>query len=127
MQRARDTRAVVLAKLTDSVSDILEVVLFHLHALQANCALHKARFRHASEIEDYLQQLIQVGLLLQPLADSRRQHFQHRVQVVGKTLLRLSRRSDRRLDFRSLWHRYAQLYLVRNPARCRRVYSTLWR
>ncbi len=83
VQRALDAGAVVGVELARAVVHVVDLGPRHLDLAQSDLAVHKARRRHAPQVQDDLQQVFAVVRLLHGRPDICRQNIQEGLQVVG--------------------------------------------
>jgi len=83
VQGALDAGAVILSERTDAAGDRADVLVADIFFIQVEDAAGEAGFGAAAQVEHHLKECVQVSLLLQRRAHSRREDFQQQVQVVG--------------------------------------------
>ena len=76
MQGALDAGAVVLSERADAAGDKADVLVADILFIQIEDAGGKAGFGAAAQVEHHLEECVQVSLLLQRRAHSRREDFQ---------------------------------------------------
>src|SRR6267142_2019405 len=83
VQGALDARAVVLGEGADAMNYIVEVFAGDRRFAEINGAARKASFGLAPEVHDHFDQVLQIRLTIQRLADGRRHNAQKYIKIVG--------------------------------------------
>jgi hypothetical protein len=82
-----DARAIVVTEAADPGSNVFDIQAIDFYGVEDNLLVREAGFRWAAQVKDNFQQVAEVRLLHQGLADMRRENVDQCIQVISDYLL----------------------------------------
>ena len=83
MKGVVDAGPVIAGEFADARYHIIDVGLAYLPGVKDQLPVREAGLGEATQVEDYFQQFVMVGLLAERLTDIEREDLKQRIQIVS--------------------------------------------